>query len=138
MIAYRRLGVLTIQWALLSAWMVDDAGITLSYARSIAHGLGPIPQVAATPVEGYSSPLWIFIVAPLTWLPEPFLAAKALALAVTALALGRGGDDRHQIGLFSIRSAPIRALVRRGCQCCSAAAGLNRPCRAGAACAQSA
>lgn len=40
-------------------WIVDDAGITFAYARSITSGAGPVLQPGAVPVEGYSNPAWM-------------------------------------------------------------------------------
>lgn len=40
-------------------WIIDDAAITFAYVRSIATGLGPVLQVGADPVEGYSNPAWL-------------------------------------------------------------------------------
>ena len=42
----------------------DDAFISLQYARNISHGLGPVfgPGEVA-PAEGYSNPLWTFLLA---------------------------------------------------------------------------
>lgn len=45
--------------ALYGHWLIDDAGITFAYARSIAEGHGPVLQAGATPVEGYSNPAWL-------------------------------------------------------------------------------
>jgi hypothetical protein len=44
-------------------WIVDDAGITFAYARSVADGLGVIQQPGVPPVEGFSNPLWMFALA---------------------------------------------------------------------------
>ena len=44
--------------ALLGAWIVDDAGISFAYARSLADGYGLVAQPGAAPVEGFSNPLW--------------------------------------------------------------------------------
>ena len=44
---------------LYGRWIVDDAGITLAYARSIATGSGPVLQPGGTPVEGWSDPAWL-------------------------------------------------------------------------------
>ncbi|SEL08872.1 hypothetical protein [Streptacidiphilus jiangxiensis] len=49
------------QAARLRAWIVDDAAITFAYARSVAHGLGPVQQAGAPPVEGYSNPSWLVV-----------------------------------------------------------------------------
>ncbi len=48
----------------LSGWIVDDAGISFAYSRSLAQGHGLVSQPGADPVEGYSNPLWVFILAP--------------------------------------------------------------------------
>ncbi|MEC3978766.1 hypothetical protein [Amycolatopsis sp. H20-H5] len=42
-------------------WIVDDAAITFSYARSFAEGLGPVLQPGAPPVEGFSDPTWMVL-----------------------------------------------------------------------------
>lgn len=44
-------------------WIVDDAGITFAYARSITSGAGPVLQPGAAPVEGYSDPAWLGLLA---------------------------------------------------------------------------
>jgi hypothetical protein len=44
-------------------WIVDDAGITFAYARSIADGHGLVQQPGADPVEGFSNPLWTVLLA---------------------------------------------------------------------------
>ena len=44
-------------------WVVEDAAISWAYARNIAHGLGPVPWPGAEPVEGYSNPLWVALLA---------------------------------------------------------------------------
>lgn len=46
------------------SWIVDDAGISFAYARSLGHGHGLVSQIGAIPVEGFSNPLWVFILAP--------------------------------------------------------------------------
>jgi hypothetical protein len=50
------------------AWIVDDAGITFAYARSVAAGLGPVLQPGADPVEGYSNPAWLALLVVGRWL----------------------------------------------------------------------
>ena len=42
-------------------WIVDDAGISFAYARSLATGAGPVLQPGAHPVEGFSNPAWVAI-----------------------------------------------------------------------------
>lgn len=55
--------VMTIQGARLGRWIVDDAGISFAYARDIAEGHGPVVQAGAAPVEGYSDPTWVALLA---------------------------------------------------------------------------
>src|SRR5580765_6758811 len=65
--SYRLLvfGILAIQaWALRS-WLVDDAGISMSYARNLGLGAGLVAQAGDPPVEGYSNPLWVLLLCPL-------------------------------------------------------------------------
>jgi len=45
--------------ALYGRWLIDDAGITFAYARSIAAGAGPVLQPGSAPVEGWSNPTWL-------------------------------------------------------------------------------
>jgi hypothetical protein len=44
-------------------WLVDDAGITFAYVRSLTSGAGPVLQPGAAPVEGFSNPAWAAILA---------------------------------------------------------------------------
>ncbi|WP_245924989.1 hypothetical protein [Nocardia nova] len=56
-------GVLLLVWqaAQYGIWLVDDAGITFAYARSVAEGAGPVLQPGAQPVEGFSDPTWLAV-----------------------------------------------------------------------------
>ena len=47
----------------LSDWWIDDAGITFSYSRSLAEGHGLTFQPGHVAEEGYSSTLWMLILA---------------------------------------------------------------------------
>ena len=49
-------------------WIVDDAGISFAYARSLATGAGPVLQRGADPVEGFSNPAWTAILVVGHWL----------------------------------------------------------------------
>jgi hypothetical protein len=42
-------------------WFVDDAAISFSYARNFADGEGLVAQPGGERVEGYSNPLWVFL-----------------------------------------------------------------------------
>jgi hypothetical protein len=54
--------------AFYGQWLVDDAGLTFAYARSLASGAGPVVQPGAAPVEGYSSPTWVTVLVVGRWL----------------------------------------------------------------------
>jgi hypothetical protein len=54
--------------SLYGRWIVDDAGITFAYARSVATGAGPVLQPGADPVEGYSNPAWMAMLVAGRWL----------------------------------------------------------------------
>jgi hypothetical protein len=62
-------------------WLIDDAGISYSYARNMVAGHGLVPQPGADPVEGYSNPLWVFLVA-------LFYALQAFSVPVAPKVLG--------------------------------------------------
>jgi hypothetical protein len=49
-------------------WIVDDAGITMAYARSISSGLGPVLQPGAPVSEGWSDPAWLALFVVARWL----------------------------------------------------------------------
>jgi hypothetical protein len=76
-------------------WLVDDAGITFAYARSIATGAGPVLQPGVPPVEGYSNPAWLALLVVGRWfglfdrgtwfgIPDLVAFPKAVALACCA------------------------------------------------------
>jgi hypothetical protein len=68
-------------------WLIDDAGISFVYARNLASGHGLVTQPGVPPVEGYSNPLWIFLMTPffLLGLFDPFVTSKAVSLILVAL-----------------------------------------------------
>lgn len=80
-------------WSLNAVWSftIDDAGISYAYARHIADGHGPVAAVGGPRIEGYSNPLWVFLLVPVHWLglPIPELA-KALGAGLFAAALLAG------------------------------------------------
>jgi hypothetical protein len=76
-------------------WEVDDAGITFAYARSVAMGSGPVLQPGLPPVEGYSDPAWLGLLAVGrllglfdhgTWFGIPDYVAYPKALALVCVA----------------------------------------------------
>lgn len=69
-------------------WLIDDAGISLAYARNLAAGHGLVAQPGAAPVEGFSNPLWVLLLAGLYAAGAMALpgSVKLLSLGLTALA----------------------------------------------------
>ncbi|MBB3665836.1 hypothetical protein FB384_004795 [Prauserella sediminis] len=76
-------------------WIVDDAAITFSYARSFSEGLGPVVQAGAQPVEGFSNVTWTLLLAlarlvglfdhgTIFGIPDYVLLPKVLALVLCA------------------------------------------------------
>ena len=106
------LGVLVCHAALLADWVVDDAGITFAYARNLGGGLGLVSQPGVEPVEGFSNPLWTFVLAPFftAGMFHPLWTPKLLSLALLGLSfllIGRAtpGDDGVEGWLLA--SAPL-------------------------------
>lgn len=54
--------VVLAKWQ-LAGWQVDDAAISFAYAKNLATFEQLSPQINQAPVEGFSNPLWVFIVA---------------------------------------------------------------------------
>lgn len=97
-----------------AGWIVDDAGISFAYARHLAEGHGLVSQPGVPPVEGYSNPLWVFLLAPfcLAGLFHPIVTPKILSLILVAAAFyllddslrrmtGDGGG-RGGVSLFAL------------------------------------
>lgn len=83
--------LITIHASYYGNWIMDDSAITFAYARSLAEGHGPVLQPGAPPVEGYSNPTWMVLLAIGKWLglfdngtlfgvPDYVFFPKALAL----------------------------------------------------------
>jgi hypothetical protein len=56
-------GAIAVHASRFGSWIVDDAAITFAYARSVADGAGPVLQPGADPVEAYSNPAWLALLA---------------------------------------------------------------------------
>lgn len=118
-----------VQGARLGKWIVDDAGISFAYARSFATGHGPVVQPGAAPVEGYSNPTWVALLAMGrllglfdrgTWfgVPDYIMFPKALALVFVAgimVALYMGADvffaSRRSVALVTAVAGTALALT---------------------------
>jgi hypothetical protein len=84
---------------LLGGWIVDDAGISYAYARSLALGHGLVAGPGQPAVEGYSNFLWVLLLA----LPrriglfDPVVIPKALGIGLVlwALVIVQRTFERH-------------------------------------------
>jgi hypothetical protein len=79
--------------ALSQVWhfTIDDAGISYAYARHLAEGEGPVAVVGGPWIEGYSNPLWVFLLVPVHLAGLPIAeAAKGLGALLFALGLAAG------------------------------------------------
>lgn len=76
-------------WSLVD-WVVDDAAISYSYARNLAQGAGMVAQASHVPVEGFSNPLWVFLLAGLILMlgHGPVIVLKLLSWVLLAGFLG--------------------------------------------------
>ncbi|WP_414937885.1 hypothetical protein [Amycolatopsis sp. cmx-11-51] len=79
-------------------WMIDDAAITFAYSRNLADGFGPVLQPGVEPVEGFSNPVWMVLLAlgklvglfdngTIFGVPDYILFPKGLALLCCAAIL---------------------------------------------------
>lgn len=76
--------LLVLHALVFGAWIVDDAGISFAYARSLAAGYGLVSQPGLPPVEGFSNFLWTVGLAPafLVRLFHPVFTPKLVSLAL--------------------------------------------------------
>ncbi|HEY4234965.1 MAG TPA: hypothetical protein VGM76_16150, partial [Lacipirellulaceae bacterium] len=69
--------------------LVDDAMISMTYARNLAQGFGAVWFPGADPVQGYSNPLWMLYMAAVHFLPlPPELISLPIQLTGAALICG--------------------------------------------------
>ncbi len=68
-------------------WLIDDAGISFAYARSLGDGHGLTCQPGALPVEGFSNFLWVVLLAPFFTLNlfSPYVTSKIISLLLVVL-----------------------------------------------------
>lgn len=66
---------------LFKEWLIDDAGISFAYARSLVDGHGLVSQAGMEPVEGFSNFLWVILLAPFFLLQafHPLITVKVLS-----------------------------------------------------------
>ncbi len=93
---------------------VDDTFITLRYAENLSQGKGAVFNIGEK-VEGYSTPLWVFITTIFHWLPgSPLLLTKLfgfmcyLASLIILLQLNTlYRANRHITAILFILTAPL-------------------------------
>ncbi|HVG08095.1 MAG TPA: hypothetical protein VNM67_10350 [Thermoanaerobaculia bacterium] len=93
---------------LFGDWIVDDAGITFTYARNLAAGHGLVSQPGLPPVEGFSNFLWMLTLVPsfLLGLFHPVIVPKLVSLALLA-----GSFILLDRGLFALTGSRAVSLV---------------------------
>ncbi len=109
--------------SLYGRWEVDDAGITFSYARSVATGAGPVLQPGQPPVEGFSDPAWLALLTVGhrmglfdhgTWFGVPDYVAYPKTLALLLLAVVFGA---FLAASSSVSRYPAIVTAVAGCAC---------------------
>jgi arabinofuranosyltransferase len=69
--------------------LFDDAMISMTYARNLAHGFGAVWFPGVDPVQGYSNPLWMLYMAAVHLLPlPPSLICLPIQLTGVAIICG--------------------------------------------------
>ena len=84
----------------LRSWLVDDAAISFAYARNLARYGVLAPQPGAMPVEGFSNPLWVAIIAPFAGACELVVVLKTLAVGMMAWVCFRMASAFRKEGLI--------------------------------------
>lgn len=77
--------IFLLNTARFNSWLVDDAGISFAYSRSLANGFGLVAQQGALPVEGYSNPAWVFLFALVDLLGVELLSSVKIIAAVISI-----------------------------------------------------
>lgn len=95
--------LLGIQFVRLGGWIVDDAAISFSYARSLAGGEGLILQPGGQQVEGFSNPLWVLLTAAMMAVRvfDPVVVPKLLGFAGVSLSMWLVFRKAFQAGIQS-------------------------------------
>lgn len=96
--------------ALLGDWLIDDAGISFAYARSLAQGHGFVAQPGLTPVEGFSNFLWVLALAP-TFALHLFHPVLTPKLVGAVAVLGAFYRFHATLRALTARDAPATALL---------------------------
>ncbi len=100
------LGIYLWHASAFAGWVVDDAGITFSYARNLMLGHGLVAQPGAQPVEGFTSLSWLVLQTPFLALRafDPVATPKVLACVCVAVAFAA-------IGWWLVQRGGMRPLI---------------------------
>jgi len=94
--------------SLFEDWLIDDAGISLAYARNLANGDGLVSQPGVKPVEGFSNPLWVFMLSFIGALGFNLPSVvKLLSISLTLVSIAL----LFFIGRHVLRSSILASLV---------------------------
>jgi hypothetical protein len=89
--------------------LFDDAMISMTYARNLVEGYGLNWSKHGAPVEGFTHPLWTFLMIPVNLLPLP-LEVRSLPIQILSLLLlGASAVAARRLVLrhFATESAPF-------------------------------
>lgn len=81
-------GLYALHGRVFEHWLIDDTGISLAYARNLLRGHGLVAQPGRVPVEGYSNPLWVLVLAGVEASVGVGLPGTLKALALVLVGLG--------------------------------------------------
>lgn len=121
--------IYVLQSQRLTGWIVDDAGISFSYARNLAAGYGLVSQPGQTPVEGFSNPLWVFLLSvfPLINL-DIMTVVKPLSMGLSIAALTLMYFALRELGLcWGYAAAAVAGLVIQPAFIIWSVSGLENP-----------
>ncbi len=98
--------------------LVDDAMVSMRYAQHLAHGFGLVWNIGQKPVEGFTNPAWMLLMAVFHLLPIPtakislaVMLASALILLANVLVVYRLCESLHPAsGLTPLLAAGIVAF----------------------------
>ena len=77
-----------LHYVVFAGFFIEDSAITFSFARNFVEGEGFVTYAGGEPVEGFSNPLWTFILAAFYAVGlDPFIAAKLLGGLFGAITL---------------------------------------------------
>ena len=129
-IIYTRAGTLDVEWRLWE-WYIEDSAISFAYARHLAAGEGLVMFPGGERVEGYSNPLWVFLMA--AWYlvgVDGFWSSKLMALGFGGCTVILAYKIAREVILDPKSDAPLIAPIALAASAQFAfwnAAGLENP-----------